>query len=324
MFGGKKNNEMTQPGEKAPKEKKAKKKKGKEDAELAYENPAFEIFDPGSSFNAQSGFIAQQQEQPAPAPAPVPEPQVPVEQVQAVAYDPNVQPVAYDPNAQPVAYDPNAQPVAYDPNMQQAIAAAPPAAYDPSVEQALAQVDAQQQVQADPNQQQLPQTVDYNNVMPNEAPQEVALPAEASVLKDNTQKVERPNKRYRYTIINGLGKKENGTFEAESEDDVRNFLISQDYQVLEVKERSASDIDIGGNGKMGASDLSFSLTQLSTYLRAGIPLSDSVRILAKQSKKPNIKKSFNMLVYQLLKGESLSDAMIMQDKVYPKLLINPS
>ena len=32
--------------------------------------------------------------------------------------------------------------------------------------------------------------------------------------------------------------------------------------------------------------------------------------------------SLLQLVYQLLKGESLSDAMIMQDKVYPKLLIN--
>ena len=138
----------------------------------------------------------------------------------------------------------------------------------------------------------------------------------------NTQKVQRPVFRYRYTIINGLGKKETGTFEAESEDDVRSFLASQDYQVLEVKERSKSDIDITIGDKLGASDLSFSLTQLSTYLRAGIPLADSVKILAKQTKKANLKKHFNQLVYQLLKGESLSEAMLMQGNVFPKLLIN--
>ena len=151
--------------------------------------------------------------------------------------------------------------------------------------------------------------------------QNVALPNDPSIVTEHREKIRRPLKDYRYTILNGVGKKEQGTFEAESADDVRNFLLSMDYQVLEVKERSKMDIDIG-TSKFNASDLSFSLTQLSTYLKAGIPLADSVRILAKQSKKPGIKKSFFQLVYQLLKGESLSDAMTMQDKVYPRLLIN--
>lgn len=167
--------------------------------------------------------------------------------------------------------------------------------------------------------------VNYNNTMPGSSgssQDEIELPDEASVISDKKDKVKKPLKRYRYTIINNLGKKENGTFDAEEENDVRNFLLSQDYQVLEVKERSKSDIDIGGNGPIKPADLSFSLTQLSTYIRAGIPLADAVRILAKQTKRPNLKKSYNQLVYQLLKGESLSDAMLMQDKIYPQLLVN--
>lgn len=134
-------------------------------------------------------------------------------------------------------------------------------------------------------------------------------------------RVQRPNNHYRYTILNAVGKKETGTFDAESADDVRNFLLSQDYQVLEVKERSKLDFDIAQT-KFNANDLSFSLTQLSTYIKAGIPLADSVKILAKQTKKPGLKKNFNELVYQLLKGESLSDAMEMQKNVFPKLLTN--
>lgn len=145
--------------------------------------------------------------------------------------------------------------------------------------------------------------------------------AQAATLTEHRERIRRPINSYRYTIINNLGKKEQGTFDAESEDDVRNFLLSLEFQVLEVKERSKFDVDIGG-GKFNASDLSFSLTQLSTYLKAGIPLADSVKILAKQSKKKAIKKSFYELVYQLLKGESLSDAMAMQEKTFPKLLIN--
>ena len=177
------------------------------------------------------------------------------------------------------------------------------------------------------NNQQNPamQAVNYNNIMPGSAgssQQDVTLPDTPSVITERREKVARPMKRYKYTIINSLGKKEHGTFDAESENDVRNFLLSQDFQVLEVKERSKYDIDLDQNRKIGANDLSFSLTQLSTYIKSGIPLADSVKILAKQTRKANLKKSFNQLVYQLLKGESLSDAMIMQDKVYPKLLVN--
>lgn len=138
---------------------------------------------------------------------------------------------------------------------------------------------------------------------------------------DKRGRAKRPIKAYRYTIINGVGKKETGTFDAESDNDVRNFLLSLNYQVLEVKERSKLDIDLSA-GKFSASDLAFALTQLSTYLKAGIPLAESVKILAKQSKKPSIKKSFYELVYQLLKGESLSEAMDMQPQTYPRLLIN--
>lgn len=161
----------------------------------------------------------------------------------------------------------------------------------------------------------------YDNTLQATA-QEITLPSTPSVVTESAAKVKHPVKNFRYTIINSYGKKENGTFDAESENDVRNFLLSQDYQVLEVKERSKFDIDIGSERKINASDLSFSLTQLSTYIKSGIPLADSMRILAKQTKRVNLKKSFNQIVYQLLKGESLSEAMEMQETVYPKLLIN--
>lgn len=138
----------------------------------------------------------------------------------------------------------------------------------------------------------------------------------------NEQKKVRPMKSFRYTIINQLGKKETGTFDAEEEDDVRSFLLSQDYEVLEVKPRSKGDIDINIGNKLKADDLAFSLTQLSTYIKAGIPLVDAVKILAKQTSKPGLKKSFNQLVYELLRGESFSAAMMAQGDIYPKLLIN--
>ena len=51
------------------------------------------------------------------------------------------------------------------------------------------------------------------NTMPGqigETQPEVELPEEASILSDARAKVAHPLKPYRYTIINGVGKKENG------------------------------------------------------------------------------------------------------------------
>ena len=127
---------------------------------------------------------------------------------------------------------------------------------------------------------------------------------------------------YRYTIIDSNNKKKNGTFDAESESDVRAFLSSQGYTVEKVELRKPYDIDLGGNGKIKSGSLAFALTQLSTYIKAGIPLVDGVRILSKQSNRANEKKAYERIVYDLLKGENFSDALQKQDKKFPKLLIN--
>lgn len=146
--------------------------------------------------------------------------------------------------------------------------------------------------------------------------------AVAGIRKREENAPERPLIKYRYVVINAMGKKENGTFEAESENEVRSFLASQDYEIVSVKVRSPYDIDINDHAKMKVSDLSFALTQLSTYIKSGIPLVDAVKILAKQATKPVPKKAFQRLVYELLKGENLSNAMMKQKTVFPKLLIN--
>ena len=146
--------------------------------------------------------------------------------------------------------------------------------------------------------------------------------ADSGIRKRDEHAPEKPLIKYRYVVINAIGKKENGTFEAESENEVRSFLASQDYEVVSVTVRPPYDIDINDHAKMKVADLSFSLTQLSTYIKSGIPLVDAVKILAKQSTKAAPKKAFQRLDYELLKGESLSNAMLKQEQVFPKLLIN--
>ena len=131
-----------------------------------------------------------------------------------------------------------------------------------------------------------------------------------------------PSISFRYKIKGSQGKILNGTFEGPSADEVRLFLQNEGYEVLEVVPRKAYDIDVNIGGKFNAADLSFSLTQLSTYLKAGISLIDSVRILEKQSEKAEQRKIYQKVVYELLRGENLSTAMEKQGDKFPTLLVN--
>lgn len=144
----------------------------------------------------------------------------------------------------------------------------------------------------------------------------------SGIKSKTSKKEEKPLSSYRYTLLNTNNKKVNGVFEAESEADVKAFYEGQGYRVLDVKLRKPYDIDIGGNGKIKAGALAFALTQLSTYIKAGIPLVEAVQILSKQSTAAKEKRAYERLVFDLLKGENLSDAMIKQGEKFPKLLVN--
>ena len=127
---------------------------------------------------------------------------------------------------------------------------------------------------------------------------------------------------YRYKVKDSTGKITSNTFEAPSVNDVRVFLTNEGYEVIEIKERSKYDFDIGGNGKIKNGELAFLLTQLSTYIKAGIPLINSVRILAKQTQNANEKKILNKVVYELVTGEKFSIALEKQGKAFPNFLVN--
>lgn len=128
---------------------------------------------------------------------------------------------------------------------------------------------------------------------------------------------------FRYKVRDASGKIVSGTFEAPTANDVRIFLANEGYEIVEVKERDKFDIDINvGEYHVKNGDLSFILTQLSTYIKAGIPLIQSVRILAKQTENPQLKKVLNKVVYELVYGEKFSIALEKQKNAFPRLLIN--
>lgn len=163
------------------------------------------------------------------------------------------------------------------------------------------------------------------NIKPKEEDDSKELEEEVKKLmakKEEEVIKEEPLFSYRYKAKGVNGKEFSGTMEGSSIDDVKNFLINEGYEIVEINPRKTYDVDVNIGGKFGSAELSFTLTQLSTYLKAGISLIDSVRILEKQADKPEHRKVYQKMVYELLKGESLSVAMQKQQDKFPKLLVN--
>ena len=73
---------------------------------------------------------------------------------------------------------------------------------------------------------------------------------------------------------------------------------------------------------MKNNDLIFFLAQLSTYIKAGIPLAESLNILSKQFKKKAYKRMFRSMMYDLTMGDSFSTVLEKQGNAFPSILIN--
>ena len=128
--------------------------------------------------------------------------------------------------------------------------------------------------------------------------------------------------KYKYKLQNGKIKSD--VFDAYNKEQVKVFLTNEGYNVVSVEEvkNSFLNLDILLTSPIKTSEMAFALTQISTYLKAGISLIDAYRILAKQATKSSVKKVYNMVVYDLLTGQSLSEALSKQPVVFPKLLTN--
>lgn len=128
---------------------------------------------------------------------------------------------------------------------------------------------------------------------------------------------------FKYTVKLTNGSLYKGTFDAESIEDAKLFLSNEGYEIIEITPVGKLDIDINiGSNKIKTGELSFALIQLSTYIKAGIPLVDSMRILSRQTAKKNVRKIYDRVVFELVMGEDFSRALEKQGEAFPRILIN--
>lgn len=145
----------------------------------------------------------------------------------------------------------------------------------------------------------------------------------------NSEDAKRSEKQqsFRYIAKNKDGEMVRGVFNGYSKLDVNSFLINEGFEVYKIETSKFINFIYGqmanSISKLNNKDLTFWLTQLATYLKSGIPLTNAVKILGNQmGKSGSRKRLFDSIVYELTMGESFSSALEKQGDVFPSLLVN--
>lgn len=131
---------------------------------------------------------------------------------------------------------------------------------------------------------------------------------------------------YKFVAKNKEGKIISGYFDAYSKIDVHSFLLAEGAEVYSIETskfiKFMASLSRNKNYKISYKDLAFTLTQLSTYIKSGIPLVDSLRIISRQTRHAQRKKIFDAVIYEVVMGANFSEALEKQGPAFPRLLIN--
>jgi type IV pilus assembly protein PilC len=132
--------------------------------------------------------------------------------------------------------------------------------------------------------------------------------------------------KFDYQVRDKQGKMVTGQLEADSQAAVASKLKSMGYapvSIDEVKTTGMSmDINIPGIGnKVGLKDLAIFSRQFATMIGSGLSLIRSMTILQEQSDNKKLAEVIDEIRTAVESGETLSTAMAVHDKVFPKLFI---
>ena len=153
------------------------------------------------------------------------------------------------------------------------------------------------------------------------------LNRQALLIEFNGKDAERSEVKimYEYIVKDKNGKIHKGYADGYSKVEVHSYLLSEGYQVYSIRTnkwiQSLHSSKSTNKVKIKTKDLIFFVTQLSTYLKSGITLIESLKIICRQYKKKSYIKIFKMIIYDLSMGENFSTALENRGQAFPNLLI---
>lgn len=130
---------------------------------------------------------------------------------------------------------------------------------------------------------------------------------------------------FKYRITDKYGKDKKGTMEANSEEAAIAKLKGEGAVVHSVKETTSVDdaawnISIGNPVKL--KDITLFCRQFCSILNAGVTVIDGLKMMQDSTENKTLRKSIYNVQVNVEKGETLANAMALEGKVFPDLLIN--
>jgi len=104
-------------------------------------------------------------------------------------------------------------------------------------------------------------------------------------------------------------------------DEVVKYLRKRRLIPITVREKP-KDIKLGLRKKVKTRDVVIVTRQFATMINAGLPLVQSLQILAKQTTNPSIRETVEKVVYEVESGRTLADALKDHPKLFSQLYVN--
>ena len=126
---------------------------------------------------------------------------------------------------------------------------------------------------------------------------------------------------YEYTARNSTGQIQKGQLEAQSTDEVNAHLRKNRMMLVSVRQAPKA-ISFGGPGRIKTRDIVIFTRQFATMINAGLPLVQSLTILAQQTENKALKDVTRAVVYDVESGNTLADAFAKHPKAFTDLYVN--
>lgn len=124
---------------------------------------------------------------------------------------------------------------------------------------------------------------------------------------------------FQVTTMDRLGKTSKEYFAAETSDDLRRLIKEKSLYLIDYKEVKVKE-NVGA--KLKTKHLVVFARQLATMISSGIPIIQALDMLQEKAMNKRSKEVFREIFEDVQKGNSLSDAMVLQRGVFPELLVN--
>ena len=126
---------------------------------------------------------------------------------------------------------------------------------------------------------------------------------------------------FKYKAINSEGQRIEGSQSADSESQVREMLLSNQYYPLSIeKENSKNKSSFSFDRKVKLKDIAVFCRQFYVMLDSGLSIGKALNILIEQGEKPKIREALIGVNGDLKRGETLANSMRKRKDVFPNLL----